>query len=123
MTAATPPASARTAPATAGYLRCCPEDHERFAAQWAQLRALAGRLGLPSPVLFLDRPDSRRGPGPALTHLLAAADAGAVRLVLVPDLHTFGTDETEAERLRGMLAARGARVLAARGGGAHPPGP
>ncbi|MGW4652235.1 hypothetical protein [Kitasatospora sp. NPDC004289] len=108
------PETGRTAVA-AGYLCCSPEDHQRFAAQWGQVAALAARLGVPSPVLFLERPRLERGPGPALAHLLRVVGTGAIRLVLVPGPWVFGPSQAEAERLRAVLAVCGARVLSAQG--------
>ncbi|CAN3977784.1 hypothetical protein KPATCC21470_0407 [Kitasatospora purpeofusca] len=106
---------------TAVYLCRRPGEERQAAVEQRQLEELADRLGLPRPALFLDRPGSAAGPGAALARLLAAADAGAVRLVLVPGLWVFGPDEEEAERRRTMLTARGAFVVAAAAGTEEPP--
>ncbi|MGV9271012.1 hypothetical protein ACWDRR_40970 [Kitasatospora sp. NPDC003701] len=106
---------------TASYLCRRPEEERQVAVEQRRLEELADRLGLPRPVLFLDRPGSGAGPGAALARLLAAADAGAVQLVLVPGLWVFGPGEEEAERRRTMLTARGAHVLAAAAGIEEPP--
>lgn len=89
------------------YLRCFPLDPGGMGDTRDALRRFAVRLGLPSPVVYLDngRPSTARRP--MLEELTRSVLEGKHAIVLVPGLWVFSTDDTVARRTVNMLSAAG----------------
>ncbi|MFE3110771.1 hypothetical protein ACFXKJ_22330 [Kitasatospora indigofera] len=105
----TTPLSAHLSPAM--YLRCYPRDPHAMAAHRDALRRFAVRLGLPSPVIYLDNGCLSTGRRPMLEELTRCVLSGRHRVLLIPGLWVFSVDDVLARRTAGMLSAAGCSRL------------
>ncbi|TQK50890.1 hypothetical protein FBY35_1253 [Streptomyces sp. SLBN-118] len=91
----------------AAYLRYYPQNPSAANRDRIALRSFAARLGLPTPVLYLDNGCPATGLRPELERLITAVMKGNHRLLVVPGLWVFSPEDDQARLTVRMLSAAG----------------